>query len=154
MIGMLTDATCGYACWYAREEDCRCSCAGRNHGALLIDGAETPRRNCKIDGRRYVLGRIAYQGDSTTADRYSWANWIRRRTDALWASNGPGAILWERTASPSQIARWDELADARGLPAYVRRPLLIWIREDQAEDYDRWIAAGRPLGERYEAPDY
>lgn len=34
MESILTDATCGEACWTAKEELCKCSCGGHNHGCL------------------------------------------------------------------------------------------------------------------------
>lgn len=49
------DITCGEACWHAREEVCRCSCGGRNHGCLRNAGGERPVRTAKIDGERYEL---------------------------------------------------------------------------------------------------
>ena len=58
----LTSTTCGFACWEAREEVCRCSCGGRNHG-ILRDGGEMPKRTCKIKGFWYELhavGRSVY----------------------------------------------------------------------------------------------
>lgn len=54
-IAVLTSQTCGEPCWHAREEICRCSCGGRNHGCLLVPGGEAPERTAKIDGDRYTL---------------------------------------------------------------------------------------------------
>jgi hypothetical protein len=55
---ILTEATCGITCWYAKEKICRCSCGGRNHGALLDPDRETPERVCKIHGDRYRLEAV------------------------------------------------------------------------------------------------
>lgn len=55
---IFTDATCGAACWYAKEETCRCSCGGKNHGCLLDPDNETPERIVKIDGERYRLEAV------------------------------------------------------------------------------------------------
>ena len=57
-FAILTGSTCGDNCWHAREEICRCSCGGANHGCLLADGAEQPVRTAKIDGGRYQLAGI------------------------------------------------------------------------------------------------
>jgi hypothetical protein len=51
---VLTSQTCGEACWHAREDVCRCSCGGRNHGCL-VTGGPRPERTSKIDGYLYKL---------------------------------------------------------------------------------------------------
>jgi hypothetical protein len=53
-LAILTDSTCGDNCWRAREETCRCSCSGRNHG-ILTQGGTQPERNGKINGNPYEL---------------------------------------------------------------------------------------------------
>ena len=53
-FGILTGSTCGDACWHAREDICRCSCGGKNHGILTVGGTQ-PVRNSKIDGNFYEL---------------------------------------------------------------------------------------------------
>lgn len=53
-FAILTSSTCGDNCWHAREEVCRCSCGGRNHG-ILTQGGTQPERNGKIDGNPYEL---------------------------------------------------------------------------------------------------
>ena len=55
MLAVLTDRSCGEACWHAKEEVCRCECGGINHGILLKDGATQPSRHSKIDGKAYQL---------------------------------------------------------------------------------------------------
>lgn len=63
-MAILTGSTCGDACWHAREDICRCSCGGANHGILLEAGAARPKRTCKIDGNFYELaGIIAGRGE-------------------------------------------------------------------------------------------
>ena len=56
----LTATTCGSACWEAREDICRCSCGGKNHGIFRhgTEGVERPPRSCKIDGVMYQLEGI------------------------------------------------------------------------------------------------
>jgi len=35
LVELLSAHTCSEACWFAREEVCRCSCNGKHHGAAL-----------------------------------------------------------------------------------------------------------------------
>jgi hypothetical protein len=63
LMAVLTSQTCGEACWHAREDVCRCSCGGRNHGCLLNVGAARPERTCKIDGVRYKLAGVGNYRD-------------------------------------------------------------------------------------------
>lgn len=58
LISILTGHTCGEACWHAREEVCRCSCGGKNHG-ILNNGLPRPVRTSKKDGNFYVLAGVA-----------------------------------------------------------------------------------------------
>lgn len=50
----LTGSTCGDSCWHAREDICRCSCAGKNHG-ILTQGGTAPVRNSKVKGEFFEL---------------------------------------------------------------------------------------------------
>lgn len=61
---VVTSQTCGEACWHAREDVCRCSCGGKNHGCLKTTGGEQPVRQCKIAGHFY---RLAAVGDGARA---------------------------------------------------------------------------------------
>ena len=62
MMAVLTSQTCGEACWHAREEVCRCSCGGRNHGCLK-HGGEQPERTSKIGGHLYKLAAVGRYGE-------------------------------------------------------------------------------------------
>jgi len=53
-----SEATCGEACWEAREDICRCSCGGRNHGCLRSADGVRPERSAKLNGHRYVLKAV------------------------------------------------------------------------------------------------
>jgi hypothetical protein len=55
---ILTESTCGEACWHAREKICRCSCGGKNHGILNDPSGRQPDRVAKIAGFPYVLKAI------------------------------------------------------------------------------------------------
>lgn len=58
LVAILTGHTCGEACWHAREDICRCSCGGKNHG-ILNNGQPRPERTCKKAGKFYVLAGVA-----------------------------------------------------------------------------------------------
>lgn len=131
--GFITGSTCGDACWHAREEVCRCSCGGANHG-ILNKGGERPTRTCKIDGHFYELAGIV----TGRADEECWAD-VFKRVDAektrLFDERFPGIDTWaygdyraektlpvlDRKVSPTQ-AKWSEVAAMAG--AYR----LVWAR--------------------------
>jgi len=132
-FAVMTGSTCGDACWHAREEICRCSCGGKNHG-ILNNGGERPKRTCKIDGKFYELvGIIAGR-----AEGECW-NDVFKRTDAERLrvlderfpgidSYGYGAYRPESTmpcvdrkVSATQ-AKWPEVA---AVPDACR---LVWAR--------------------------
>ena len=58
ILSILTGHTCGEACWHAKEEVCRCSCGGLNHG-ILNDGSIRPERTSKKNGDLYILAGVA-----------------------------------------------------------------------------------------------
>ena len=62
IMAIATSTTCGEMCWHAREEICRCSCGGRNHGCLS-HGGERPERTAKINGERYRLKAVGRYAD-------------------------------------------------------------------------------------------
>ena len=62
VIGIMTSQTCGDACWHAKEEVCRCSCGGKNHGCL-VNGGTKPERTSRIDGHVYRLKAIGLYSD-------------------------------------------------------------------------------------------
>ena len=63
ILAMITEATCGDSCWTAREDICKCSCNGINHGCLNSPGGLQPNRTSKIDGYRYELKSIGAYSD-------------------------------------------------------------------------------------------
>ena len=54
-ISMTVARTCGEACWLARQEVCRCSCNGANHGCKLVNGRPLPGRTKRVKDTRYRL---------------------------------------------------------------------------------------------------
>lgn len=63
IIGILTEQTCGEACWHAHETVCRCSCGGRNHGILNTPDGQRPDRMCRMNGFVYKLAAVGGHND-------------------------------------------------------------------------------------------
>lgn len=135
-MGFYADITCGPACWEAREDTCRCSCAGARHGVLRADGVTRPRRECKIAGKRYVLAAVGRSNPF-----YAWG---REEREAIREAFGvhygsasyvfiPENLTVERLASEAQSDNWPECPRVEG-----RRQYLYWIREDAAPMFDAW----------------
>ena len=137
----LTESTCGEACWHAREEICRCSCSGRNHGVLLVDGAEKPARTCKVGKFRFKL--IAVELNSKNANNvikhlYEEIGENFYHNTAMRPSFGEPGRFVMKGATASQTDKWPELSSFIGwnvlrageCMAYVhdRQPYLIWER--------------------------
>lgn len=126
-MNILTDTTCGESCWHAREDVCRCSCGGRNHGVLLDANGERPIRSCKINGMRYTLfavgprAEIRDQLENIMGPRYNYNEYYR------------GDDYVEKYATPQQAAHWAELSQYRELETYdwyKIAPTLAWQRAD------------------------
>lgn len=149
-IGTQTGTTCGAACWYAREPECRCSCAGGNHGLLLAEGTEQPRRNCTILGSRYVLGAVLGRAEAhrlrsdfrksiITDERFTTGY---RSGLRFMRSDEEGAPTWIKMASKAQQEKWEEVSrwhDAGNLRRLRAR--LLWVRDDAVEVFDAFVAA-------------
>lgn len=125
-VAFLTETTCGESCWHAKEEICRCSCGGKNHGILKTENGEQPIRQSKIDGKRYQLLAVgprenisAQMGEllATVNIKYSWHK-------SLWPDT------WvEKYATPQQAAHWKELSafkDMENSDRYRVSPSLLW----------------------------
>jgi hypothetical protein len=140
---ILTGATCSEACWEAREEKCACSCGGRNHGIMRTADGVRPERTAKIDGFRYKLLGIGYEGLFEEARRINEAagiTFVYACTSRDRDCRDIPAKL--RTATKDQVAKWPELAAYRdNLPENWRRdnpdkvaahwpgmPSLLWVK--------------------------
>ena len=127
--------TCGEACWSAREDICRCSCAGANHGCNRGENGERPQRMCTIKGRRFLLiatGTGAELGDEIDARIPHDGNLSPRYWHADYIYDESG--LRERKASKSAIAAWPELARFRDNPPerWQDEARTLWIAESRA----------------------
>lgn len=144
----LTNKTCGEACWYAKEEICRCSCGGKNHGCLKREDGEQPQRTAMIDGVRYKLaavGKTEMYGEATIINKAAPKRQITSTCAYHWRETEPGAPARVKKASPSQLERWPELkAHLEEITAIKARrhapieymrvwPYLLWVRIDLEE---------------------
>jgi len=139
----LTGATCGYICWYAREDVCRCSCGGERHGVLRDGTGDQPRREAKIQGRRYVLAAVSQGYISPVSE------WLRAEREAIREKYGvtygnpnyrfiPDSLIVQRAATVQQSEKWPEAAPYGGNSGRMMRPYLGWVREDAVADFDTW----------------
>ena len=139
MESILTDATCGETCWTAREDVCKCSCGGNNHGCLLTSDGVQPIRNCKIDGFRYELIAIGSYSDIYTQgqriNKESCQKSIGNSTYPYGVTD-PGSPARVKAASAVQVANWKELATYKNmerLEFYHNKPYMLWKRVDNGK---------------------
>ena len=147
LIYTTTATTCGAMCWYAKEDTCRCSCSGENHGALLKDGAEQPARTRKVGPYRYTLIAVGLRGDKglTEIKEAAYESLTGEKPRAwhgykLYPSYGAPSPVGVEEASKGQ-AKWPEVAtvapefakvatDPDAKPwiwqRHPERPILVW----------------------------
>jgi len=145
LLSFLSEATCGEACWSAREDVCHCSCGGKNHGCLRSADGVQPTRNCKIDGDRYELKAV---GGEVHADAkaINLASGIKSCLPSMLLGEYYGAATSRdrmfkclpakiRQATKAQIEKWPELKSERervaALPANEwrgREIYLLWVK--------------------------
>lgn len=164
----LTMTTCSIACWLAREPECSCSCGGKSHGIMLQDGSEQPRRNCMIQGYRYVLAGVDSGRPIDRLD-FDWRRSLDAETRATFGRhkiyrNEAASLVWIKKASAAQLEKWPEVAQWAaanleqrrtayaeaiaagrrpygGEPSDLRRPYLLWVRADAADSFDTFQSA-------------
>jgi hypothetical protein len=144
---LITEQTCGDACWHAREDICHCSCGGRNHGCLRTDDGQQPVRTRKLKGGMYQLAAVQVYDSDDNHDTSHKIYQLERdlinkgMTDKLWTH---GDIYWAegyrmeqlptfvKTASESEVNRWPELSAWRNVPFsdVWNRPVVLWLRID------------------------
>jgi hypothetical protein len=141
MAALMSDQTCGEACWHAREEICRCSCGGLNHGCLKDGNKKSPARSAKIDGFPYVLiavGTCEVIDEATRLNSPEVAGYssVMRVDDELtyhytWRDTERGAPARTKTASKAQLAGWKELTAFKDSNKSI---YLIWKRVASLQD--------------------
>lgn len=136
ILGILTDNTCGAACWYAKEKACHCSCGGRNHGCLLDPDGEQPERVVKIDGDRYRLEAVgAYNFINNLAHAINLRlGWRRIETTITNGDGTPyhyahhaidkGAATRVKTPAGNQ-KDWPEMR-----VEHTKFPYILWVKVD------------------------
>jgi len=129
---ILTETTCGATCWTAKEDVCRCSCGGKNHGCSLTPDGVKPDRTAKIDGFRYKLlavGQRYRDGLSTQARKINQE--LGKKIIGTYThysrDTDKGAPARIKSASKSQIASWPELAAYREAVCFIH-PYLLWFK--------------------------
>ena len=140
IIALVTGSTCGDNCWSAREEICRCSCGGANHGCVEVDSDGTrPQRTCRI--QRHVYRLIA-------TGTYSHLEGLLRRVFQHCRDNDIAThsyshsdyryvsetVAIRKAGTRQQVESWPELAAAKDVP-FNRSPRdLLWLRDDLADE--------------------
>ena len=149
IMAFLTEATCGEACWHAREEVCRCSCGGKNHGCMKTADGVRPTRTAKIDGHRYELVAVGPRWMADGSGVYTAAQAINKQHPYKVGSytyhpheTDKGAPARVKPATKDQLAKWPELKaqrDARNEAAKTATclanldrlapwPHLLWVK--------------------------
>jgi hypothetical protein len=148
MDAILTGATCGDACWHAREDVCRCSCGGANHACLRTGDGEQPTRTCRIQRHVYTLYAVveSYRDghlletkinraakDAGIANPYIGYDG-KQNGFYEWRSDDHDRPAQRKTATATMLKAWPELAAYRTDQPYdpYTAPSVIWIRTDYA----------------------
>jgi hypothetical protein len=144
---MVTEQTCGDACWHARDEICRCSCGGKNHGCLRTADGEQPNRTRKLKGAMYQLMAIQNYNEEDNLNTANHIYQLERTIEQTGIDKGVftyGDINWAegyrmehlptyvKTASEGEVKRWPELSAWRDVPFMDvwNRPVTLWVRID------------------------
>lgn len=126
LFSAITDATCGEACWSAREDVCRCSCGGKNHG-ITRNGAGIPERTRKKQGRVYKLIAVTGYGEACDLAREDYGSWLRNVGYESGTLYPHERIIYNR--AQSHQLKWPEVQNNR---VYDRRgeddTYLVWER--------------------------
>lgn len=142
VLSILTDTTCGEACWHAREDVCRCECGGRNHGCLRDKNGARPVRACKLDGARYELFAVGFfdtlypqTKELLKALPIKWEDRIKCQSAPNgevvytyhWKETDPGSPVRLKPASAAQLGRWEELAGFRTHADVLERRRSVYL---------------------------
>ena len=129
ILAIITGHTCGEACWHAREEVCRCSCGGANHGILNTCDGTRPQRTAKIGGQFYELVAVCNARESYAEEK------------RIMAERFPNLDCWA----------YGDFREEKYMPVLVRK-----ISESQSKwpevkaiENCRYLVWSRPTGTRY-----
>lgn len=141
LIATLTGTTCSFPCWYAHEKVCRCSCGGKNHGALLDPKNPTPERIVTIAGHKYRLEAVGQWSEINTLYR-------RFLMRLGWAKIDP-TVTYHDTQIPYHQAYFVG-NNYKGAPAIVKKATdrqYIWPELKMMGNvtlYLLWVALEQP----------
>ena len=132
---VFTEATCGEACWHAKEDICRCSCGGKNHGVLKTPDGISPTRTSKINGDRYELRAVGSYADIYTQGEQVNKNYgpicLDNRYTYYYRVTDKHAPAVIKPATILQTNNWSELSSYKHLTRIelYRNPIyLLWIK--------------------------
>jgi len=142
---ILTATTCGETCWSAREEICRCSCGGKNHGCLKTEGGTRPVRMAKLDGVMYELraaGPDGMYGQASLINKAAGPKYTMHGYTHTWYYNDKGAPARVKRATKDQVAKWPELESFRQEMETLKLagdifkvwrvwPYLLWVKSEK-----------------------
>lgn len=106
----MASGTCAENCWYAKEMECHCQCDGKNHGILLVDGAETPVRTKRVKSRVYKLASIhtSYYEASKVSHAFLWPDGkLDMNRDTIVQTVNADRCKWPEV-KPFFGGRWNE----------------------------------------------
>ena len=118
-----TGHTCSEACWYAREDTCRCSCGGVNHGILTVDGVEQPARTKRVKAKVFEL--VAVMIGWRESEDYAKAAGGRYPQPLEWAKIGD---CHTQRAAKAKFGKWAELNGFTFSTQWWNEVYLIWKR--------------------------
>lgn len=141
-----SDITCGESCWSAREEVCRCSCGGANHGITKRGGSAV--RTAKIDGYKYkllavgkrkdvygqgeaILNEIGFKAvNHYTGTSYENGKEVQKRHTYhyKWSLTDKGSPARIKYATKAQLEKWKELEPFKNASRFDDISL-VWILE-------------------------
>lgn len=147
ITGLFSMTACGPACWEARDDVCKCSCGGRNHGVHRhrVPGTAGLKRQKIYSGFIFEFDRVSppedrgsgqYGPDVVALDRYCQELNTKAGVRHLYAHTtrnhyGEFPIAIMRQATDAEINKWPELAEWRGkVNGIYGKPYVVWLRRD------------------------
>lgn len=136
------EATCGLACWTAKQEICRCACGGKNHGILRdadITAGNVPVRKRRIGTTVYRLAHVVKIPDRDTpreeARQQGWMGSERlcERYGEKWPRTPTARTYRFPKAFYSLVSKaaWEKWPETMH---FDRRPYIVWVRDDITDD--------------------